>query len=56
MSSSESIVTVTGVDMGSSTVKIAAVVKGGVEVIVNEANLRETPNVVGLGEKERLIG
>lgn len=52
----ENSITVTGVDMGSAGIKIAAVVKGAVDVIVNEANMRETPNIVGFGEKQRQIG
>jgi molecular chaperone DnaK (HSP70) len=47
----ENSITVTGVDIGSAGIKIAAVVKGAVDVIVNEANMRETPNIVGFGEK-----
>jgi len=44
-----------GIDIGSNRVVIAVVKKGGVEVISNEANYRETSTIVSLG-KERLMG
>ena len=47
---------VVGVDLGSIYTKIAAVDKGAVDIITNEANLRQTPTVVGYGPNERLIG
>ena len=47
---------VIGVDLGSLNTKIAAVQKGVVDIITNEANLRQTPSVVGYGHNERLIG
>jgi molecular chaperone DnaK (HSP70) len=47
---------VIGVDLGSHFIKIAAVEKGVVDIITNEANLRQTPSVVGYGDNERLIG
>lgn len=47
---------VIGVDLGSRYTKIAAVEKGVVDIITNEANLRQTPTIVGYGPKERLIG
>lgn len=47
---------VIGVDLGSHSTKIAAVEKGIVDIITNEANLRQTPTVVGYGPNERLIG
>lgn len=47
---------VVGIDIGSIYTKIAAVDKGAVDIITNEANLRQTPTVVGYGPKERLIG
>lgn len=47
---------VIGVDLGSHSTKIAAVEKGVVDIITNEANLRQTPSVVGYGSNERLIG
>lgn len=47
---------VIGVDLGSSLTKIAAVEKGVVDIITNEANLRQTPTIVGYGANERLIG
>ena len=42
--------TVIGIDLGASTTKIAAVIRGAIDVITNEANFRETPSVVGYGE------
>lgn len=45
-----------GIDLGSYTSKIAVAKRGGVEVITNEANFRETPCVVGYGPAERHIG
>lgn len=47
---------VIGIDLGSHYTKLAAVEKGVVEIITNEANLRQTPTVVGYGNNERLIG
>lgn len=47
---------VIGVDLGSFYTKVAAVEKGVVDIITNEANLRQTPTVVGYGPKERLMG
>ena len=47
---------VIGIDLGSLNTKIAAVEKGVVDIITNEANLRQTPSVVGYGQNERLIG
>lgn len=48
--------TVIGIDIGAFTTKIAAVDKGAVDVITNQANFRETPTIVGYGEGERKIG
>ena len=45
-----------GVDLGSLLTVIALVKNGGVEVISNEASYRETPNMVGYGSQERLLG
>ena len=45
-----------GVDLGCAFTKIAAVDKGVVDIITNEANLRQTPTIVGYGNSERLIG
>lgn len=47
---------VVGIDLGSMFTKIAALDKGVVEIITNEANLRQTPTIVGYGNNERLIG
>lgn len=45
-----------GIDIGSWRSVIAVAKRGGVEVITNEANFRETPSVVGYGPNERFIG
>lgn len=45
-----------GIDLGSYKSKIGVAKRGGVEVISNEANFRETPCVVGYGAVERQIG
>lgn len=45
-----------GIDLGSWTSKVAVAKRGGVEIITNEANFRETPCVVGYGPTERHIG
>jgi heat shock protein 4 len=45
-----------GIDLGSWTSKIAVAKRGGVEIITNEANFRETPCVVGYGPADRNIG
>jgi len=42
-------VTVTGLDLGSSSSKVAVVDKGSVGIITNEANLRQTPTLVAYG-------
>lgn len=44
-----------GVDLGSSGFVMSAVRRGGVDVLVNDANYRSTPNVIIYG-KERAIG
>jgi len=45
-----------GIDIGTYKSKIAVAKRGGVEVITNEANFRETPCIVGFGKEERQIG
>lgn len=45
-----------GIDIGSWRSVVAVAKRGGVEVITNEANFRETPSVVGYGPNERYIG
>ena len=45
-----------GIDLASYKTKIAVAKRGGVEVITNVANFRETPAVVGFGPNERQIG
>ena len=48
--------TVIGIDIGAFSTKIAAVQRGAIDVITNQANFRETPSVVGYGNGERKIG
>lgn len=45
-----------GIDMGSFQSVIAVYKKGMPEVITNEANFRETPNIVGFSQSERYLG
>lgn len=45
-----------GIDFGSSRSVIAVAKKGGVDVIANEASLRETRNIVGYGPIQRYSG
>lgn len=45
-----------GIDFGSSRSVIAVAKKGGVDVIANEASLRETRNIVGYGPVQRFSG
>lgn len=45
-----------GVDIGSSRTVIAAVVRGGVDILLNESSYRSTRNMVGYGTTERLLG
>ena len=44
------------IDFGSWSTKIAAQTDNHYEIVVNEANFRETPSVVGFSDCERLIG
>ncbi|KAL4435761.1 hypothetical protein ABPG74_015729 [Tetrahymena malaccensis] len=45
-----------GIDFGSSRSVIAVAKRGGVDVIANEASLRETRNIVGYGPAQRFTG
>jgi molecular chaperone DnaK (HSP70) len=45
-----------GIDLASYKSKIAVAKRGGVEILPNDANFRETPCVVGFGAAERHIG
>lgn len=45
-----------GLDLGSQTACLTVAKKGGVEIVLNEANYRETQLVVGFGDNERFIG
>jgi molecular chaperone DnaK (HSP70) len=38
-----------GIDIGSYKSKIAVAKRGGVELLTNDANFRETPTIVGYG-------
>ena len=44
-----------GIDLGSSRFAIAVVKQGGVEIISNEANYRQTPCIVTFN-KHRTVG
>lgn len=50
MNQNKAIPTVIGIDIGANTTKIAAVQRGAIEIITNEANFRETPSIVGYGQ------
>ena len=56
MNQNKAIPTVIGIDIGANTTKIAAVQRGAIEIITNEANFRETPSIVGYGQGQRKIG
>ncbi|EGR34876.1 hypothetical protein IMG5_001050 [Ichthyophthirius multifiliis] len=45
-----------GIDFGSSRSVIAVAKRGGVDILTNEASLRETRNIVGYGPKQRFMG
>lgn len=45
-----------GLDLGSQTSCLYVAKKGGFEVVLNEANYRETQLVVGFGDNERFLG
>jgi len=47
---------VVGIDFGSRNCTIAIAQRGGIDVIANEVSNRQTPTMVGFGEKERYIG
>lgn len=49
MKDSKQTPTVVGIDIGAFTAKIAAVQRGTIDIITNQANFRETPSVVGFG-------
>jgi heat shock 70kDa protein 4 len=45
-----------GIDLGSQTCVIAAVNKGGIDVLTNDLSNRATPSVVGFTDKQRSLG
>ena len=45
-----------GIDLGSFRTVIAAVVRGGVEILANESSYRQTSNMIGYGKDQRLLG
>lgn len=47
---------VIGFDLGNINCTIAAAQKGGVDILTNEVSSRQTPAMVGFGEKERHLG
>lgn len=47
---------VVGIDIGSQNCVVAAVKRGGIDVLANEVSKRETPSVVTFGDRERALG
>lgn len=47
---------VVGVDIGSWTFKLSAFANQKLDVLVNEANFRETPSLVSFLQTQRLVG
>ena len=48
---------VCGIDIGAWTTKVCALMQNySFEILINEANFRETPSLVGFSHAERLIG
>ena len=45
-----------GIDLGSQSCVIAAVVRGGVEVLINDLSNRAIPSVIGFTNKQRSLG
>eukprot|EP01089_Gocevia_fonbrunei_P019392 TRINITY_DN6857_c0_g1_i2.p1 TRINITY_DN6857_c0_g1~~TRINITY_DN6857_c0_g1_i2.p1 ORF type:complete len:800 (-),score=248.21 TRINITY_DN6857_c0_g1_i2:49-2448(-) len=45
-----------GIDIGNKNCIIAVTQRGGVDIVTNEANFRQTPTLVAFSEKERDIG
>jgi len=45
-----------GIDFGNRSSVISVVRRGGVDVVVNEVNLRQTSTIIGFTDKERDIG
>jgi heat shock protein 4 len=45
-----------GFDFGTSVCVVAAAQKGGIDVLMNETSSRQTPAVVGFGDKQRYVG
>ena len=45
-----------GIDIGSQNTVIAAVMKGGIDVILNESSTRTSPTLVAYTKEERLAG
>ena len=45
-----------GIDFGSSRSVLSVAKKGGVDILANEASLRETRNIVGYGPIQRYSG
>ena len=45
-----------GIDLGSQKCVIAAVNRGGIEILINDLSNRATPSVVGFTNKQRSLG
>ena len=45
-----------GIDLGNNRCVIASVKSGGVDILTNDVSNRQSPFIVGFGEKERYLG
>lgn len=45
-----------GVDLGNDNTVIACAINRGIDIVVNEVSNRQTPSLVGFGNKNRFIG
>jgi len=45
-----------GVDIGSSKAVLAAVKRGGIDIILSDSSNKQTPLIVAFTDEERLIG
>eukprot|EP01122_Echinamoeba_exundans_P008630 TRINITY_DN2891_c0_g1_i1.p1 TRINITY_DN2891_c0_g1~~TRINITY_DN2891_c0_g1_i1.p1 ORF type:complete len:818 (-),score=292.59 TRINITY_DN2891_c0_g1_i1:968-3421(-) len=47
---------VVGFDIGNKSAVVAVAQRGGIDVLMNEVSSRQTPALVGFGEKRRFVG
>lgn len=47
---------VVGFDLGNKSSVVAVAQRGGIDVLMNEVSSRQTPTLVGFGEKQRFVG